>query len=168
MSSSSSPLFGFGWERPGGAVDAESFPFRRERIHYLCPEVTIWTSEYWNLQTASNRQKRLGFHSNSRYSIQAWIECLRTNLCWPYYAEPTSYFFELDQSTFVYMPPIKKDKSLYYFNSQRAHSMNKAFLFCGTCTQSWRDQLDLTEKPTFWGFFGYISGTDRTSPKEGP
>ncbi|CAL0314999.1 unnamed protein product [Lupinus luteus] len=26
MSSSSSPFFGFGWERPGGAVDAESFP----------------------------------------------------------------------------------------------------------------------------------------------
>ncbi|EEF26854.1 conserved hypothetical protein, partial [Ricinus communis] len=39
MSSSSSPLLG--WERPGGAVDAESFPFRIERIHYLCPEVTI-------------------------------------------------------------------------------------------------------------------------------
>lgn len=34
----------------------------RERIHYLCLEVTIWTCEYWNyfvLQTASNRLKLL-------------------------------------------------------------------------------------------------------------
>lgn len=35
------PFLVFGWERPGGAVDAESFPWRIERIHYLCPEVTI-------------------------------------------------------------------------------------------------------------------------------
>ena len=42
--------------------------------------------------------------------------------------------------------------------------MNKAFLFCGTCTQSWKDQLDLTEKATFLGFFGYISGTHTERP----
>lgn len=41
---SSSPLFGL--ERPGGTVGAESIPFRIRRIHYLCLEVTLFSSEY--------------------------------------------------------------------------------------------------------------------------
>lgn len=52
-----------------GLQEKEKIELIRERIHYLCLEVTIWTSEYWNsfvLQTASNRLKLLirllGFH----------------------------------------------------------------------------------------------------------
>lgn len=74
------------------------------------------TSFHYDLSPIQDIQSRPGF-SASGLTYVAYVDLLTINL------------FELDQSTFVYMPPIKKDKSLYSFNSQRAHSMN--FLFCG-------------------------------------
>ena len=140
MSSSSSP----GWERPGGAVDAESFPFRRKRIHYLCPEVTIWTCEYLNsfvLQTASNRLFLLGFQFKLNWSGIRVSALGLTYLAYVDLLYRTSYVISSNSTnrhSFI-CHAAYKDKSLYSFNSQRAHSMNKVFLFCGTCTQrvSW-------------------------------